>query len=514
MQAVSQAWKDLQRESLLPESFVEVKLMISEPGLNADGSITDNGHSSSSHTDEVVGGLSVMPNKYATLEHNIWTLDRSVDTMPDAEPRGTMGYISGVYSGADGTFDTPPTLTISFSHVWSALIPGISIDWGTAYGEWASSYRVTAYNGSTQIAQQTVTGNTAPSSTLWMDLQNFDRVTVEVLSWCLPGRRARVASILVGINRTYGKTDLLGYTHNESVSPLSAELPKAEISFSVSNLDGEYNPDNTDGIAKYLTERQMVSVRYGYKLTPAKTEWINGGVYYLSEWETPQNGIKTSFTARDALEYLTDKYTGTKSGTLMDIATAALTQSTLPVSDTGVRWVIDESLSRINARELDADAEYTTGEILQLCANASCCVFYQDREGILRIEPLADGVSDYVVDPFISYSYADLTLSKQLKTVDINNGQYVLTVGAVGETQSISNPLLTDAQAEAVARWVAGYLTRRKVLSGSYRADPRLMPLDRITNVNKYATNTVLVTDVAFTYNGAFRGTYEGRADA
>jgi hypothetical protein len=35
--------------------------------------------------------------------------------------------------------------------------------------------------------------------------------------------------------------------------------------------------------------------------------------------------------------------------------------------------------------------------------------------------------------------------------------------------------------------------------------------LDKITVSNKFATNTVFVTSVKYSYGGAFKGEYEGR---
>ena len=73
--------------------------------------------------------------------------------------------------------------------------------------------------------------------------------------------------------------------------------------------------------------------------------------------------------------------------------------------------------------------------------------------------------------------------------------------------------LFNGSGAELVAKWTADYLRNRKLLSGDFRADPRLDALDRIINENQFSQTVVLVTDVEFTYNGAFRGSYEGRAD-
>ena len=514
MQSTSAAWKTAQEQTLVPESYVEVILNVGDPESQADATSESNGEMDFSDSSSLVEEAEKEPVRYATLERNIWVLDGSFLILPDSPPYGENGYIGNALSGDDGSYqeNALPTITISFSQVFSALIPGLTITWGTAYDEWADSFRITAYNGSSQVAQKTVTGNTGVTSVISMDIQNYNRITIEVLTWRLPGRRARIENILIGIERTYTKSDLMSYSHTMFVDPLSAELPKAEITFEIKNLNGEYNPDNPQGAEKYLMERQEITARYGYKLN-GNVEWIKAGHFFMSEWETPQNGITATFTARDAIEFMSDLYTGTSSGTLMAIATDAFEQAELPtMADGSNRWTIDSSLSSISVPSGVDLSENTISEVLQLCANAACCVFYQDRDGMLHIEPLGSGATDYEINRFNSYSNSEISLTKQLKAVNVNDGAAVLTVGTTGETQDISNPLVSSERASAVAQWAADYLENRKVLSGAFRADPRLDPLDRVTNKNQFAESTVLVTEIQYTYNGAFRGNYEGRA--
>lgn len=216
------------------------------------------------------------------------------------------------------------------------------------------------------------------------------------------------------------------------------------------------------------------------------------------------------FVARDSLEYMNDLYTGSSSGTLAAIITAAMNQAGLPLmSDGSVCWVLDEILASITVPSGLDLSEYTIAEVIQLAANAGCCAFWQDREGKLHVERLPEGVSDYRIDRFVSYANADVSLTKQLKTVNINNGQYVLNVGPIGEEQNITNPLISDSQAPVVAAWIANYLQQRKRLNGEFRADPRLDALDRVTIQNQFAETIALVTEIEYSYNGAFRGSYE-----
>lgn len=515
MQAVSQAWLDAQQQTLVPESYVEVSLTVGDPDAQADATASSNGEQAFSDAAAVVGDAEQSPTIFGTTELNIWGLNSTAEILPDAPPYGANGYIGNVLSGADGSFTGAiPTITLSFSQAFSAIIPGITIVWSETYGEWAVDFRVTAYNGDTQVFQTTISDNANVQSVVSADIQNYDKIVVEVLKWSLPQHWARIEQITLGIVQVYSKTDLMSYQHTMTVDPLSAELPTTEISFEVSNLNGQYNPDNPQGVEKYLMERQEITARYGYLLNGA-IEWIAAGTFFMSEWNCPQNGITASFKARDAQEYMTDTYSGPSSGTLMAIATAAFQQADMPaLSDGSARWIIDSSLGSITAATGADLSTNTIKEVLQLCANAACCVLYQDRAGVFHIEPLAAGTTDYAINQFNSYQNSEVSLSKQLRAVDINSGQYTLSVAQVGDTQQISNPLISDSQAPVVAQWVANLLTNRRTLSGEFRADPRLDPLDRVVNTNNFATSTVLVTSITYSYGGAFRGSYEGRAGA
>lgn len=429
---------------------------------------------------------------------------------------GDNGYIGNTLCNQDGIFTSPvPTITINFSKSFNDLIPGITVTWSTVYNEWATKFRLTAYHNEQVVFVGDIQENTelGPVSMLSGDIRGYNKIVVQIYGWSSPLHRARIESIFMGIDKIYTKQEIMNYSATAFVDPMSAELPNSEINFEIVNLDGEYNPDNPHGVERYLMERQQVTSKYGYEITNPTTgikdiEWIPGGVYYLSEWTTPQNGITATFTARDAIELMSDPYSGRKSGTFMEIVEDALNQADI------IHYDIDDSLSDIIMPN-NADVKWedlSIAEVLQYIANASCCAFYQDRRGYINIKPFSlTDPTDYEINRFNSYKNSEISLSKQLKAVDINKGQFNLLAGLKGETQPVDNPFISDEQAPAVAKWVMDYLINRRNLSGDYRADPRLDPLDLITNENQFARSLVLVTEVKYTYNGAFRGSYQGK---
>jgi hypothetical protein len=244
-------------------------------------------------------------------------------------------------------------------------------------------------------------------------------------------------------------------------------------------------------------------------------EWIDAGVFFLSEWRAPANGLEATFTARDVFEYLLNTpYTGRASGTLEELAREAFSLSDVP-SD--ISFALSDRLATYSATIPSGEGqELSCAEVVQMCANAASCAIWQDRAGVLHVDRLDGTDSGYVITSALSYAHPEVELSKPLRKVSVSYGEnlaYVLDVGAAGETQTVTNPLVaSEAQAAEIAAWVRDTLETRRSVSGSYRADPRLDLFDIVQVESKYGViSPVAITNIQYTYNGAFAGSYTGR---
>lgn len=146
----------------------------------------------------------------------------------------------------------------------------------------------------------------------------------------------------------------------------------------------------------------------------------------------------------------------------------------------------------------------------------ACCVLYQDRNGTMRLEPRNMQISDYEISQDISYSHPEFEISKPLKAVEVGYGEdesFILPVNSTGEVQTVDNNFIqSEADAQRVAEATAALLKGRKTISGEYRADPRMDALDIITVQSKFATNSVVISEVEYsTSGGGFHGKFTGR---
>lgn len=508
MQAVSDRWKELHGEDLLPENFVQVTYKVTQVGVN-------DSYVSAGNALEPWGDVSDMSEvspslpKYALLELNQWALDGSFSTFPDEGYRASK-FVSKYISDENGYFINRPVLTLNWAGVHDVVIPGITVQWSKTYDEYPLEYVIRVYNGNEVVNELANNANDSTFNAFLVDIFDFDKVEIEIIRWNLPFHRARIEQLYVGIIHTYEKGDLMGYSHEEFCDILSGELPVSRMTFTLDNSDSKWNPLNPAGEYKYLLEQQTIVVRYGMNVDGV-VEWIDGGTFFLSEWNTPSNGIEATFTADNMLVFMDVPYEGTRIGTLKAIAEAAIGQIDLPDDAT---YSFSDELANVSVNFTEDTSEYTVSEILQMVANAGQCILHQDRKGCLRIEPANAALSDYIISKFVSYSWPEIDISKELKSVDVNDGLAIVESSKKGASQTIDNPIVSDAAlAASLGEWACAILSNRRTVSGEFRADPRLDAGDMVTVENKFSEfgNGVFITSVKYGFNGSFKGTFEGR---
>ena len=501
MIGVSDAWKDVQQRFLLPETYIEIDCAITEEGAQSSAVGTGAYETAFSNVASILDNDENVA-KYATNELNLWALDGTCTILPDAAPYEAAGYVSDIESTG--------SVTLTFPAPREGTVAGVTITWSGRYGEYPTIFTVTAKNGSAVVAELTITDNTTETSVVSLEMENYDSIIVTVHSWYLPNRRVRIEKLSIGHVLTLTKNDILSFTHEQHGDLLSGEIPKSSIEFTLDNSDGRWNPLNPQGMERYLSERQKLTVRYGLDIN-GTIEWIKAGTFYLSEWDAPSNGLEARFVARDVFEFLMNvEMTGARFDTLEGLIKAAVRYS-IPVDAT---VVLDPSLATYTG--IVDEGENTAAEIVQKCANAGKCILRYDRDGTLHVEPLSRQMTDYMITTALAYSHPEITLSKPLKTVSVEYGgdaPYELAVLPSGETQTVSNNfIVSEAQAADVAEVVRDILTSRKTVSGEFRADPRLDVYDVVTVESKYGRlSPVVITDIKYTYTGSFRGSYTGR---
>lgn len=582
---VSDAWKNAHKQMILPESFVEITMSSLDDSVT--GTVSGVNADQSSNLSSVINNADTdYHQKQALLEHNLWTLDGSTDVIDNC---------NNVYLTKN---DTLGGLTITLSQVNNNSIPGFTIIWSSEHGNYASKFSVTVKNGATVVATTTVTNNTSNESLIEMPVSGYNSVTITILEWSHPDQRNRIDSVMFGHRIVFTKDDIISYSHEQSGSPLGTELSKNSIEFELDNSDGRWNPMNPSGLAKYLYERQKLTVRYGMQ-TVSGLEWIPAGVFYLTEWKAPSNGLTASFAARDAIEFMLNT---TYSRPYVDGVTVGEGRvhvgrddavyknsdhnlvTILPVG-TPVR-VYEKSVwypegfgnnpedpgvmfYRIDQGWLWGDSVSITSDMMlttDLVAAMEKCLpedvgWTIDGEGWFGVyaptaieeEPIAEFVQksiaaygltisqgpygtlfgyspttgailqDYTISADVSYLHPEIELTKPLKSVSIvqhydfssASKTVVYNVAPSGEDVTIDCPYMWHYETDRLNLLADRHINwwkHREVVSGEFRADPRLQLFDVVNVETKYGMlSSVMITYIKYTYNGSFRGTYEGK---
>ena len=510
----SDKWLDQYDKTLVPEMFVRITYHASDDKAQTDAIASSSNQVSFSNALSVTD-LDFVPSVcYATGEPNLWVLDGSKVLAPDSEPYENTGYVS-----ADCVSDiNHPIIAISFSKTHSEKIPGVTIIWSSVLNEFAKSFKLTAYNGNELVLSKQVDDNQSVESSVDFEISGYDSISLEILEWCVQGRRARVEQVEFGQRVRFNKTDLLSYTHESKRDPISGQLSKDSVSFSADNSEQRWNPVNPGGLYKYLYERQEISVQYGMDMGDT-IEWIDGGKFFLSGWTIPANGITASFDARDALSFLQDSiYTGHTSGTLYQMCFDALELLDVP----GISYEISEELKDYSCDISSDTSSYKNADILQLAANAAGMALYQSRDGVIHIErvPLVpvtrSGIEE--ISLLNSFKYPEITFSTKIKNVSCKVGGesvfYPAGASGNGATQSINNPLVSKSVSSSAKNALTetyALLSNRRKVNLEFRASPHIDALSFVRTNHQfgYASN-VLVTDAKYTFNGCFKGTMEG----
>jgi hypothetical protein len=513
MVEVSDKWKEKFNETLVPESFVEITCGITEPGINKKATIVTSSAAPFSTFHNIALSDNASISRYSTGEPNLTVLDGSCGIVPSSPPYGTTGFLSAeIFDDSNH-----PVIRLELPSENKSSIPGVSICWSTAFNEYATDFSVSAYLGAKKLKTVTVNGNKSIRSDVEVELSGFDAVELEVLKWCLPDRRVRVEQVKIGRYLVFDKTKILSYSHSSARDPISGQLSQESISFSLDNSDRTWDSVNPQGIYKYIYERQPVTVRYGMDVD-GKTEWVSGGMFFLSEWSVPANSIEASFQARDAFLYLSStKYTGRKYGTLYEMCYDAL--ELLEADE--ITFDISDELKDYSTDITSDESTYHNSDILQLAANAAGMALYQTRDGVIKINRVygADASNPVLDIPVLNnYSWPEITFAQNMLNVvtTVGNATYAYPENPSGKgvSQTLSNVMLTKgilAKSRNALTESYGVLSNRRKASLTYRASPTIDALDMVKIHHQFNYDAVLLaTNVKYTFNGCFKGTVEG----
>lgn len=200
----------------------------------------------------------VAPGKIITLEHDRWALDGTFDKFYE---QSEIAFWSSEISGADGTFDADPVITVTFDQQYSSM--GISFVFDDATSEYVSLLNIKWYQGDTLKADEDFTPDNARYFCS-KRVESYDKIVITLQKTMPAMRRAKIDRIIFGVERVFGMTELRKASITNEMDESCIELPISTFAWTLDSLS------NVD----YMFQlKQPVEVRNNESLL---------GVYYIN----------------------------------------------------------------------------------------------------------------------------------------------------------------------------------------------------------------------------------------
>lgn len=474
----SDKYKELIGRPIRNACHLKVQFGIVEPDAEKNSTLSDNGHTYFSNLDRIEKGLELPTRQYGTFEDYFWVLDDSqeIPRTQDVEQL-YQGFVGNKLSNSDGVYEDPTEITIDYGDNIFDMV-GITLTFDELSGDYASEVNVLTYLDGEEV-DNFIVNPTSPRIEIEKSLSLHNKMVLRFLKSNKPFRRVRLTEIVYGIIKIYDTTqykkldNIMRGGEEKEVSLVNKNLPKNDFSFTINNVNGEFDTDNPKGLSQFLTERQPITYWWGIEDDNGKVEWILGGnVLTTSEFDA--TFAEVTIPCTDRLSLMEDKYNKglyrPDGITLYDLAVEVLEWANLGTDDKGEKmYYVDEVLK--NYTTIAPLPDDTGKACLQVIATAGNCILYTDRNGKIRIEPFNDTNTGYDLN-------FDLFLSEPPRTnllnfvKDISSEYYTYSVedsvSQVGklETNLVGTEILTIAYSDATE--VEATITGGTINSATY----------------------------------------------
>ena len=218
---------------------------------------------------------------YATLEHNFFVLDGSRTEFPEAP--GDLVYFSSGQSGADGTFETEQSVTLTFSENHTSV--GITLYFLDVH---PLEIEVIWYDlGGTEKSRQRY----SPDGMKYFcrnQVEEYGKIKIIFLR-TVPYHNVKMQYVEYGTTISWNSDTIKsGKLVNDS-DPISDKIKTDKLTFDFVDKNEDFNIGNTDGLHKTFQKKQ--------RMTPY--EVIDGrkillGAFFLDSNSTTKNISKIS----------------------------------------------------------------------------------------------------------------------------------------------------------------------------------------------------------------------------
>ncbi len=504
-----------------------------------DNTSTVTGEAPISRKHQLTNKIRTMSYKYATFERDYFKLDGSFYIPPrPTEGNSELGWWSEDICDENGMFTPYQVLEFNFTEEHNSM--GLTITFDVLAKEHASDFDIEVYRlDGTLVHKESVISNNKSTYVMVKELDNYGKIRIIIKKWVKPFRRVRITEVDFGVIHTYEDDKLIKLNIIEEMNIISDKIPSNEIRFTIDNSSKEFNILNPEGFYRFLKERQEVKAQIGVEIEEDEFEFIPMGKFYLTDWQSDEGALTTTFIARDIFELLEGKeYTSINNTNLYDLAEDILIKANVE------NYFIDEELKNIPTNGFIKPLN--SRKALQYIGIAGKAAIYQDRQGTLQIKQfkvLDERDTQYInfagPDMFTGMIYVAVDEGYDMKNITfdnvykepqikldkllyslvmvIHNGEEKQEVTFYnegikeGNSFKIDNPLINSLEhAQEVAEWIISEYNLRALYNINWRQNPCLECGDIVLVEDSFdAKKLSRITKHEFEYAGYLSGKTE-----
>lgn len=169
------------------------------PGSSNDASVSATGQNAEISTIPLLPFASGNERNYTTCEHNFWALNGSEDFYDG----GAASFWSAELSDADGKFESPPVITVTFGAKYSTY--GVTLVFlGDCF---CSNVNIAWFRGSAELDSK----GFAPNSMTYFcenRVEYFDKLIITLYGTSIPRRCLRLDEIVFGVTRVFERDEI------------------------------------------------------------------------------------------------------------------------------------------------------------------------------------------------------------------------------------------------------------------------------------------------------------------
>jgi len=245
--------------------------------------------------------------EYATLEHNYFVLDGSLNEFPDIL---ILPFFSSVMSRDNGSFQVIPTINIAFDSPQSMY--GLTLKFEHDY---PTKMRTTITTDQGSVVRESIINNKTYKALF--DIEKANSLKIEFIE-ALPNRYIKLNQIIFGQLFEFNEDIVENGSLTLENDVISDKISINNLTFNLGDKAQDFNFANPDGLHKYFQKRQPVKAY----------EWVNDNRIFLGEYFLNNVEVNDNIAKLNCVSYIGilddiqfnkgDIYNGTLAGELIE----------------------------------------------------------------------------------------------------------------------------------------------------------------------------------------------------